>query len=161
VLARLQGLPANSILAIELVTAEGRLVRADRDNEPELFWALRGGGGNFGIVTALEFELHPVSQVYAGPLAGDWTESERVLQRWAEWAPGAPDEITTSARILQLPPFPDIPEPLRGRQLVMIDSAYARHEGDAAEVLAPLRELGPELDLFQTMPVDAIIRIHG
>jgi hypothetical protein len=160
-LGRKHGLQTNAITAVELVTADGSRVRADRDNEPELFWALRGGGGNFGVVTALEFELFPIAQITGGALAWDWSESERVLQRWAEWAPGAPDEITTSARILQLPPFEDIPEAIRGRKLVMIDGAYAGDEAGAAEALAPLRELKPELDMFGPMPVEGLVRLHG
>ena len=82
-LARSHGLQANSVTAVELVTAEGEFVRADADNDPELFWALRGGGGNFGIVTALEFRLYPLSEIYAGFMLWDWTEAERVLTAWA------------------------------------------------------------------------------
>ena len=160
-LSRKYGLQANSITAAELVTADGALVRTDRDHEPDLLWALRGGGGNFGIVTALEFALYPVSQVYAGALAWDWSASERVLARWAEWAPTAPDEISTSARIMQLPPFPEIPAPIRGRQLVMIDGAYSGDLDDAERVLAPLRELSPEIDMFGAMPTPALVRVHG
>jgi len=160
-LARRYGMQTNSITAVELVTADGSFVRADRDHDPDLFWALRGGGGNFGIVTALEFALYPLTEVYGGAMAWDWSESERVLARWAEWAPTAPDEITTSARILQLPPFEEIPEPLRGRQLVMIDGAYSGDLADAERVLAPLRELGPEIDMFGPMPTPALVRLHG
>ena len=82
-LARSHGLQANSVTAIELVTAEGEFVRTDADNDPELFWALRGGGGNFGIVTALEFRLYPLTEIYAGFMLWDWTEAERVLTAWA------------------------------------------------------------------------------
>lgn len=77
-LARKYGLAANSVTAVELVTADGSRVRTDCDHEPELFWALRGGGGNFGVVTAIEFALYPVAEVYGGALAWDWSESERV-----------------------------------------------------------------------------------
>jgi FAD/FMN-containing dehydrogenase len=160
-LARKYGLATNSVTAVELVTADESRVRADRDHEPELFWALRGGGGNFGVVTAIEFALYPVTEVYGGALAWDWNESERVLARWAEWAPGAPDEITTSIRIMQLPPFPEIPEAIRGRQLVMIDGAYTGDVTDAEAALAPLRELGPEIDMFGPMPTPALVRLHG
>jgi FAD/FMN-containing dehydrogenase len=160
-LARRYGMAANSILAVELVTPQGVLVRADAENEPDLFWALRGGGGNFGIVTAMEFALYPLAEVYAGAMVWDWTESERVLTRWSEWALDAPDEVTTSARILQLPPLPEIPEPLRGRQIVMIDGAYAGDAAAAEPVLRPLRELGPEIDMFATMPSAGLIRVHG
>ena len=161
-LGRKHGMQVNRVRAVELVNADGELVRADADNESDLFWALRGGGGgNFGVVTALEFELVPVAQVYAGMLAWPWERSEEVLKRWAEWAVEAPEEITTSARILQFPPLPDIPEPLRGRQLVMVDGAYDGPESDGADAIAPLRELGPEMDMFATMPAAGLIRVHG
>jgi hypothetical protein len=160
-LSRRHGLAANSSLAVELVTPDARLVRVDAEHEPDLFWALRGGGGNFGVVCAMEFALFPMRAVYAGAMAWDWSQSERVLQRWSEWAPGAPDEVTTSARIMQLPPLPEIPEPLRGRRLVMIDGAYAGPSGDAERVLAPLRDLAPEIDAFGPMPPAGLIRVHG
>ena len=160
-LSRGYGLAANSILAVELVTPDGRLVRADAEHETDLFWALRGGGGNFGVVCAMEFALFPMREVYAGALAWDWTNSERVLQRWSEWASGAPDEVTTSARIMQVPPLPEIPEPLRGRRLVMIDGAYAGPSDEAERALAPLRELAPEIDVFAPMPPAGLIRVHG
>jgi FAD/FMN-containing dehydrogenase len=160
-LARKYGLQCNSVTAAELVLADGSRVRCDRDHEAELFWALRGGGGSFGVVTAIEFALYPIAEVYGGALVWDWHESERVLARWAEWAPTAPEEITTSARILQLPPLPEIPEPLRGRKLVMIDGAYAGDAADAEVALAPLRELAPEIDMFGPMPSPALAHLHG
>jgi len=160
-LARKYGMQTNAITAVELIAADGSAVRTDRDHDPDLFWALRGGGGNFGVVTALEFALHPVSEVYGGALVWDWNESERVVARWAEWAPTAPDEISTSARILQLPPLPEIPEPIRGRQIVMIDGAYCGDFAEAERVLAPLRELAPEIDMFGPMPTPALVRLHG
>ena len=155
-LARSHGLQANSVTAIELVTADGELVRTDAQHDPELFWALRGGGGNFGIVTALEFRLYPLSEVYAGMMLWDWTEAERVLTAWAQWAVDAPDHVTTSFRIMQLPPLEELPELLRGRSVVIIDGAV---QGDPA-VLDPLRALGPELDLFGMVPAPALVRIH-
>ena len=155
-LARSHGLQANSVTAIELVTAEGDLVRTDAQHDPELFWALRGGGGNFGIVTALEFRLYPLSEVYAGMMLWDWTEAERVLTAWAAWAVDAPDHVTTSFRIMQLPPLEELPEFLRGRSVVIIDGAV---QGDPA-VLDPLRALAPELDLFGMVPAPALVRIH-
>ena len=157
-LARSHGFQANSVTAIELVTADGTLVRTDRENDPELFWALRGGGGNFGIVTAIEFRLFPITEVYAGFMLWDWTHAERVLTAWAAWAKDAPDEVTTAIRIMQLPPLPELPEIIRGRQLVMIDGAV---QGDDAEaILAPLRALEPELDTFATVPAAALVRLH-
>jgi FAD/FMN-containing dehydrogenase len=109
-LGRKYGLAASNVRAIELVTADGRLVRADREHEPDLFWALRGGGGSFGVVTAIEFGLFPVSQMYAGHL---WYPIERgpeVLHAWAELTHGeVPDELTTVGRFLQFPPSPISP----------------------------------------------------
>src|SRR3954452_10217977 len=99
-LARSHGLQTNSVTAVELVTADGELVRTDKDNDPELFWALRGGGGNFGIVTALEFKLYPLREIHAGFMLWDWTEAERVLRAYADWAASAPDTVTTSFRIM-------------------------------------------------------------
>jgi FAD/FMN-containing dehydrogenase len=159
-LARKHGLAANSVTAIQLVTAEGRVVVTDAHHDPDLFWALRGGGGNFGVVTAIEFELYPAAEVYAGMLAFPWERSREVLRAWREWTRTAPEEISTSARILQIPPLPDIPEPMRGRALVVIDGAYLGDEADGADVLAPLRALGPEIDTFAMIPPDQLLAIH-
>ena len=130
-LGRKHGLAANAVRAIELVTADGSLVRADRDNEPDLFWALRGGGGSFGIVTALELELFPLKQAYAGIL---WYPIERggeVLHAWRELTQAEPpEELTTVGRFLQLPPIPEIPEAVRGKSFVVVE---AYHVGDPAQ----------------------------
>jgi FAD/FMN-containing dehydrogenase len=155
-LARSHGLQTNSLTAIELVTPDGELVRTDADNDPELFWALRGGGGNFGIVTALEFRLYELTEIYAGFMVWDWSEVARVLPVYNEWAATAPDTVTTSFRIMQLPPLPEIPEPIRGRSIVIIDGAV---QGDP-EILAPLRALAPEIDTFAKMPAPALVRLH-
>src|SRR4051812_39993084 len=151
-LSRKHGLAANSVLAIEIVTADGRLVRTDRDNDPDLFWALRGGGGSFGVVTAIEFALYPAPHVYAGAMLWPWERATEVLKRYVEWCRTAPDAISTSARLLQVPPLPDIPEGLRGRAFVAIDGAYLGVEAAAAEALAPLRALEPEIDMFGPIP---------
>jgi FAD/FMN-containing dehydrogenase len=157
---RLRGLAANSVTAAELVTADGELIRVDADHEPELFWALRGGGGNFGIVTALEFELFPLETVYAGWLIWPWEQAETVLGRWSEWVATMPDEMTSVGRILQLPPLPFIPEPLRGRKLVVVEAAYIGTEGSGATRLEPLRALEPEIDTMATMPAAGLARLH-
>ena len=94
-------------------------------------------------------------------MAWPWERSEEVLKRWADWATDAPEEITTAARILQFPPIPEIPEELRGRQLVMIDGAHCGAEPDAEDALAPLRELGPEIDTWDTIPAPGLVRVHG
>jgi FAD/FMN-containing dehydrogenase len=159
-LTRKHGLACNSVLAAEVVTADGDLVRADRDHEPDLFWALRGGGGNFGAVTALEFELYPVTELYLGMLAWPWERTSDVLYAWRELVPSLPDELSTLARILQVPPLPDIPEPVRGRQLVVVEAAYLGAEEPGRELLRPLRDLGPELDTFAVAPPAALGHLH-
>jgi FAD/FMN-containing dehydrogenase len=159
-LARKYGLSSNSVVAIELVTADGELVRADAEHHADLFWALRGGGGNYGVVTHMEIRLYPLTEVYAGMMFWPWERSAEVLKAWAEWTRTAPDEVTTSARLMQIPPLPDIPEFLRGRQLVVIDGAFVGDEAAGAALLAPLRDLGPEMDTFAMMPPVGLSRIH-
>jgi FAD/FMN-containing dehydrogenase len=159
--ARELGLQTNQLTAVELVLPDGRFVRASEDEESGLFWALRGGGGNFGVVTTLEMRLHAIPTAYAGWLVWDWHEAHRVLTRWAEWAVDAPDEVTTSFRILQLPPIEEIPAPLRGRQIVAINGAVRADDKTAEQILAPLRELAPEMDTFTRMPAAELVRLHG
>ena len=114
-LARKHGIGANHVTAIELVTASGDFVRTDWANEPDLFWALRGGGGSFGIVTAIEFELLPLAEVYAGILWFPVDRAAEILKSWRAWTDDLPDEMTSVGRILQFPPIPQIPEPVRGQ----------------------------------------------
>jgi FAD/FMN-containing dehydrogenase len=159
-LARKHGLACNSVVGAEVVTADGLLLRADRESEPDLFWALRGGGGNFGAVTALEFELHPVSELYAGALMWPWERAPDVLHAWREWVSGLPNEMSTWARLLQVPPLPMVPEPMRGRQLVVVEAAYLGGEESAGVLLRPLRDLSPELDTFAVAPPAALGHLH-
>ena len=142
------------------MTADGELVRCSRHEHPELFWALRGGGGNFGAVVAVEFELIPMRTVHAGMLMFPWERASEVLHAWREWTATVPDSVTTSARIIQVPDMPELPEFLRGRGIVVIDGAIVEREGRAAELLAPLRALGPEMDTFADIPPVGLSRIH-
>jgi FAD/FMN-containing dehydrogenase len=112
-LARRYGLAANSVTAAEIVTPDGRLRRADADHEPDLFWAVRGGGGSVGVVTALEMRLHPVRELYAGALFFPIQRTAEVLHAWRAWTGTVPDEVTSLGRILRLPPLPEVPEPNR------------------------------------------------
>jgi hypothetical protein len=159
-LARKHGLSAESVLAIEVVTAGGAVVRADRTQNTDLYWALRGGGGGLGVVVAVEIALYDVSEVVAGMLIWPWERSAEVFARYVEWAEEAPDEISSSVRMLQIPPLPDIPEAFRGRQLCVINGAVLGTEDEANAILAPLRELGPEMDTFGTVPAFALTRLH-
>jgi hypothetical protein len=159
-LARRYGLATNSVVAIELIDHEGELIRADADENPELFWALRGGGGSFGIVTAIEMALYPLEELYAGWLIFPLERADEVLKAWREWVDTVPDEVTSIGRLLQVPPLPDIPEPLRGRRLVVVEAAMLMGEPEAAAMLAPLRALGPEIDTFATIPAAELEHLH-
>jgi FAD/FMN-containing dehydrogenase len=159
-LGRRYGLACNRLLAVELVTADGQLIRATRHQHAELFWALRGGGGNFGAVTAIEFELIPLRKVYAGMMLFPGDRTREVMHAWREWTTTVPDSVTTSARIMQFPDMPDLPPFLRGRSVVVIDGAVVESDERAAELLAPLRALGPEMDTFEAIPPVGLSRIH-
>ena len=159
-LARRYGLAANSVTAVEIVTPDGRLARADADHEPDLFWAVKGGGGSVGVVTALEMTLYPVRELYAGALFFPIERSSEVLHAWREWTDTVPDEVTSVGRILRVPPLPEVPEPLRGRAFVVVEAAYLGDAHAGAELIRPLRELGPELDTFATIPAPALQKLH-
>ena len=158
--ARKHGLAANSVTAIELVNADGEFVRADPENESELFWALRGGGGSFGVVTALEFALYPIPEVHAGVLFFPLERGAEVLRAWRRWIEDVPDEVTSVGRFLQFPPIPDIPEPLRGRSFVAVQAFYLGSEAEGAALVAPIRALEPEIDTVQTIPAAALQHVH-
>ncbi len=160
-LARKHGLAANSVTAIEVVTADGEFHRVDHTHERDLFFALRGGGGNFGIVTALEFRLYPLEQVFAGWMIWPWEESERVLSAWRDWTATTPDEITSVGRLFQFPPVEMIPEPLRGRNLVVVEVAYMGDEARGRELVQPLLDLEPEMSTLATMPAAGLVRLHA
>jgi len=155
-LGRKHGLQANSVTAIELVTADGEFVRADHQNDPELFWALRGGGGNFGVVTALEFDLYPLAELYAGALLYPFERGDEVLRAWREVTADAPEEITSVFKLLQLPDVPEIPEPLRGNSFAVVTAAVLGGEADGAGFLEPLRRLGPAMETFAMVPPMAL-----
>jgi FAD/FMN-containing dehydrogenase len=159
-LARKHGLASSSVLSAEVVTANGEVVRAGPDTNPELLWALRGGGGSFGVVTEVEIALHPVAEVYAGWLIWPAVRAAQVLTAWAEWTREAPEEVTSVGRLLQIPSIPEAPEPLRGRQLVVVEGVFLGDEADGSELLAPLRALEPELDTFATVPARALTELH-
>jgi len=159
-LGRRYGLAANSVTAIELVNAEGELVRADAEQSADLFWALRGGGGSFGVVTALEFTLYPIAEVYAGILFFPLERGAEVLRAWRRWVDTVPDEVTSVGRFLQFPPIPDIPEPVRGKSFVVVEATSLLGKDGTDELLRPLRALGPDMDTFATIPVQQLKHLH-
>src|SRR3954454_5773457 len=159
-LARKHGIGAKQVTAGEVVTPDGGFVRATRENEPDLFWAVRGGGGNFGVVTAIEFNLFPISEVYAGILWFPVERATEVLKAWREWTDTVPDELTSVGRILQLPPIPEIPEPVRGKSFVIVEAIFLGDDSEGAKLVEPLRALGPVMDTVATIPVTGLSRLH-
>jgi hypothetical protein len=149
-LERKHGLACDNILAVELVTARGEEVRASADEHPELFWALRGGGGNFGVVTAIEFALHPVGpEVLGGLLLHPAERGRELLRLFRDVMNDAPDELSLAFVYLNAPDEEDIPETLRGRPAVAIAGMYAGPIDEAERALAPIRAYGPPaLDAF-------------
>jgi FAD binding domain/Berberine and berberine like len=137
-LSRRYGFAADSVLRADVVTADGCLVTATADRNADLFWALRGGGGNFGVVTSLEFRLHPVEQVYAGAAYFDVERAAETLARYADWAETAPDELSTAVLLRRMPDAPDVPAPVRGRRVLAIKAMYAGESVAARRLLRPL-----------------------
>ena len=159
-LGRRYGLAASHVVSVEIVTADGAIRRIDAETDPDLFWAVRGGGGSFGAVTAIEFALFPVAEVYAGVMLWPIERAAEILHAWREWTADMPDDMTTVGRLLQLPPIPDIPEPLRGRSFVGVQAFYLGAEAEGAELVSPMRALGPEIDTVATIPAAALQHVH-
>jgi hypothetical protein len=158
---RREGFACNHVRAIELVTADGEQRTVDGDNDPDLFWALRGGGGSYAVVTALHVELLPFDQVYGGALVFPAEVGTDAVRAYRDWAAGAPEDITTVVRFITPPPVPDVPEPIRGKPLLTIDGAFVGSEEEGASLIAPLRELGePIMDTFAQMPTPGLSHIH-
>jgi FAD/FMN-containing dehydrogenase len=151
-LARRHGLQCNAVQAIEVVTADGELVRTDPSCEPELFWALRGGGGSFGVVTAVEFAVQPVEELYAGALFFPAGRASEVLHTWHGLLPSLPDELMTWTALMNFPPEDAIPEPLRGRAFTVVMAAFLGTATDGRDLLRDLLALGPEIDTLATVP---------
>ncbi|MBV9355124.1 MAG: FAD-binding oxidoreductase [Chloroflexi bacterium] len=162
-LARAYGLAADSVRSADVVTADGQAVQANASSHPDLFWGLRGGGGNFGLVTALDFDLYPVTDVYGGAIFYPIELTETVLSRWAEWTPALPDRIGSDLAIMNFPPLPQLPEPLRGQSLVTVRGcAVGMTNAEAIEALRPMRTLGtPVVDTFGRMPFTSMGTISG
>ncbi|HEU5253121.1 MAG TPA: FAD-dependent oxidoreductase [Solirubrobacterales bacterium] len=158
---RQYGFACNRVRAIELITADGEARTVDADNEPDLFWALRGGGGDYAIVVALHIELVPVKDAYAGAFLWPAAVGAEAMRIYRDWAAGVGDNVTSVVRFLTPPDVPDVPEPLRGMPLLTIDGACigSREEGEAA--FAPLLEIGePMMSTFDQVPPAALCRIH-
>jgi FAD/FMN-containing dehydrogenase len=158
--ARAHGLACNAVTGIDVVTADGRLLRADAESEPDLFWALRGGGGSFGVVTGLEMRLFPAPEIYGASLFWPIERAGEMLGAWREWAGSVPETVSHNARLLRLPPLPDIPEPFRGRAFAQMGAVVLGGEAEGREALAAMRALGPEIDTGSVLPVGALGAIN-
>jgi FAD/FMN-containing dehydrogenase len=154
-LVRKHGLTIDSLLAAELVTADGRILQVDADSHPELFWALRGGGGNFGVATRFRYRLHPVSTIVGGLLVLPATPA--AIAAFVAEAQAAPEELSTIANILPAPPLPFLPAEHHGRLVIMATLAYAGDPEAGQRALAPFRALAtPIADLVRPMPYPEI-----
>jgi FAD/FMN-containing dehydrogenase len=150
-LTRKFGLTIDSVLAAEIVTADGRLLQVDTAQHPELFWAIRGGGGNFGVVTRLKLRLHDVREFTGGILVLPVTPE--VIARFTAAAMAAPDALSSIANIMPAPPMPFLPKELHGRLVILCMMAYVGDNESAERALAPFRALAPPLaDMVKPMP---------
>ncbi len=158
---RRHGLAANHVRAFEAVTPDGVLRRIDAEHNRDLFYALRGGGGGYAIVTAVEIELLPYAEVTGGAMFFAPEDAGRLLRAWRNWTTDAPDDITTTFRLLCLPPAPEVPEPLRGVPTVCVNGV-ALDPAEATRLEAHLRHAAtPILGGFESMPSAAVARLHG
>lgn len=161
-LGRSHGWAADHVRAIEIVTADGQLLRVTAERDSELFWAVRGGKDNFGIVTALEFDLFPAPWLYGGGLYFSGERAADVLHAYRSWALTLPPEMTASVALLRLPPLDIVPEPLRDKLTVHVRIAYLGKPEEGARLVAPIRDLGPALiDTVAEMPYAEVGTIHA
>jgi FAD/FMN-containing dehydrogenase len=158
-LGRKYGFNAASVREADVVTADGKLVRVSAEEHPDLFWGIGGGGGNFGIVTSLKFDLYPIGMLYGGNLIYPVEKAPEVLEAYARWSADLPDEMTSGVAFLNVPPLPALPEPLRGKSVIALRGCYCGESpGDGEELVRPMREeLGePIMDTFGMMPYAAM-----
>jgi len=150
------GLACDNLISAEVVLADGSVVRASEREHADLFWGLRGGGGNFGVVTEFEFRLHPLGPaVLAGLAMFPAGRAPDVLRRWRDWADAAPDEVATGCAVIIAPPEPFVPPELHGQPVLGIPVLYVGDPADGADAVRPLRDLGPAVDHIGPMPYTA------
>jgi FAD/FMN-containing dehydrogenase len=157
---RKHGLAIDNLVSAEVVLADGRLVTASASENDELFWGIRGGGGNFGIVTSFEFRAHPAGTVFAGTVLHPAAAAASVLRRWRDFGAGLPEACTLGAMLFHFPDDPSGPPPLLGKPFVGVGGVYTGPVDEGAQVLQPLRDYGPPMvDLFQPMPYNEAQRM--
>jgi FAD/FMN-containing dehydrogenase len=155
------GLTCDNLLSVDVVTADARFVKASETENPDLFWGIRGGGGNFGIVTSFEYRLHPIGErILAGALLYPGEKARELLLAYGQWAEVEPDEITSFMVFLTAPSWPTLPERLHGKPMVGLGAAHCGTLAEAEKALAPLRELAePVLDLIAPVPYTTLQRM--
>ncbi|HEY8300641.1 MAG TPA: FAD-binding oxidoreductase [Jatrophihabitans sp.] len=152
--SRKHGVAAHSIRAVEIVDPQGELRVVTADSDPDLFWAVRGAGGDFGVVTAIEVQLYPAEQLYGGRIMWPLEMARPVLRAFHAISANAPDELTTWAHLLRFPPVPFLPEPIRGKNFVSVEFTYLGSAEEAEALIAPLRELpAVAIDATGAVPV--------
>ncbi|GAA1834484.1 FAD-binding oxidoreductase [Pseudonocardia ailaonensis] len=163
-MARRYGFAADHVRRFTIVTADGaarEVSENSRGDDADLFWAVRGGKGNFGIVTEMEFDLVPVARFFGGAVFFGADDARTVLHAWREWAPTLPEETGTSVAMLRLPPDPALPEPLRGRFVVAVRFTHLGPAEEGEALLAPMRAAaGPIMDTVGELPYAAIDAVH-
>ena len=161
-LARTYGFSSDWARGFRVVTASGEVVTANATEHPDLFWALRGGKGGFGIVTSMDFGLVELTTLYGGSAFFDTEHIAPVLTAWAEWTKGLPEAATSSVVILRLPPLEFIPEPLRGKTVLNVRFAFVGDVADGKQLFEPIRSAGTALiDAVGEMPATDIALIHN
>ena len=151
-LTRQYGLSVDNILSADVVLADGSFVTANEQENSDLLWAIRGGGGNFGVVTSLTFRLHPVDTVFWGPMLWPLDRAAEVMRAYDGWVKDAPDELNGVFAFLTVPPGPPFPEELHGQKMCGVVWFCTAPQGVADKLLEPARELGPMLDLVHEAP---------
>lgn len=160
--ARREGFASSHVRSLDVVTADGDQRRVDGESEPELFWALRGGGGRPAIVTSFELELFALRQAFAGALVWPIEQATEIVHAYHAWIADLPDTVTSTLRLMRLPDLPAVPEPLRAKSLVVITLAFTGGEAEGNELVAPLRSAAaPYLDTVDTIPAMALGEISG
>ena len=161
VLSRRFGLAADRVLSIDVVTSDGRLRTVDADRHPELFWALRGGKGNFGVVTSYRTSLVRLSTFYGGGIFFDGAHAADVLHAYRHWITGLTEQTSTSVALLHLPPDPAVPEPIRGRYVVHLRIAHVGDSGEGARLARGIRSAAPVLlDALGDLPTTSLDLVH-
>ena len=160
--ARREGFASTHVRSFDVVTADGEERHVDAEREPDLFWALRGGGGAPVVVGSIELELFPLREAFAGALLWPIEQAGEIVHAYRTWIAAAPDTVTATLKLLRMPPIPDVPEPLRGRQLVAITLVFTGGAREGEELVAPLRAVAPPyLDTLAMLPATALPDVAG